>query len=76
MAFLYADPIIKTDKQSGKLVETYMPLDLIKEYQQIKENINLAGKEFTLKKIAVNCTSLLETIKDNPKIIHISCHGD
>ena len=39
MAFLYADPIIKKDKQSGKLVETHMQLDLIKEYQQIKENI-------------------------------------
>jgi len=32
MAFLYADPIIKLSKKSNEMIETYMPLDLIKEY--------------------------------------------
>ena len=29
-----------------------------------------------MKKIAVNSSELLATLKDNPKVIHISCHGD
>jgi hypothetical protein len=59
MAFLYADPIIKKDKKNPlKMVETYMPLDLEKEYNIIKENISMINKEFSIKKIAVNGASL------------------
>jgi hypothetical protein len=45
MAFLYADPIIKEDKRNpGNMTETYMPLDLDKEYKDIKENISRINK--------------------------------
>ena len=77
MAFLYADPIIKRDKKNkNKMKETYMPLDLEKEYKQIKMNICHIGKAFSMKKVAVNSVSLQETLMQNPKIIHVSCHGD
>jgi len=33
-------------------------------------------KEFSIKKIAVNTESFIDTISENPKIIHLSCHGD
>ena len=33
-------------------------------------------REFSIKKIAVNSSSFLNTINENPKIIHVSCHGD
>jgi hypothetical protein len=40
MAFMFADPIIKEDKNNkGKMIETYMPLNLDKEYLDIKESI-------------------------------------
>jgi len=57
MAFLYADPIIKLDKRNtSKMIETYMALDLDKEYKDIKENISriTPSKQFSIKKIAVN----------------------
>ena len=77
MAFMFADPIIKEDKNKpGEMIETYMPLDLEKEYFDIKESICDLGKKFGIKKVAVNSRSLQETIIENPKIIHISCHGD
>lgn len=77
MAFLYADPIIKRDKfDRDKMVETFMPLDLEKEYNYIKENISKTGKSFFINKVAVNSVSLQETLRENPKIIHVSCHGD
>ena len=58
------------------MVETYMPLDLEKEYLDIKESISYTGKKFLIKKVAINSRSLGDTLTDNPKIIHISCHGD
>ena len=55
MAFLYSDPIIKQDKKDAKkMIETYMPLDLVKEYNVIKENIMSTKLEFSINKIAVN----------------------
>jgi hypothetical protein len=77
MAFMFADPIIKEDKnRPGKMIETHMPLDLEKEYLDIKESICDEDKKFTIKKVAINSRSLSDTLTDNPKIIHISCHGD
>jgi hypothetical protein len=36
MAFMFADPIIKKDKnKTGEMIATYMPLDLEKEYLDI-----------------------------------------
>ena len=58
------------------MIETHQPLDLIQEYQQIKENILECKKKFSIKKIAVNSRSFVSTIDENPKIIHVSCHGD
>jgi hypothetical protein len=58
------------------MIATYMPLDLEKEYVDIKESICNNGKKFAIKKIAINSRSLQDTLTDNPKIIHISCHGD
>ena len=77
MAFMFADHIIKEDKRHrGQMIETYMPLDLDKEYSDIKESICNIGKKFSIKKVAINSRSLGDTLTDNPKIIHISCHGD
>jgi len=77
MAFMFADPIIKEDKRrSGEMIETFMPLDLEKEYLDIKESICNEDKKFSIKKVAINSRSLSDTLTDNPKIIHISCHGD
>ena len=75
MAFLYADPIIKQSANLNKMCETYMPLDLDKEYKYINNTICDLRKTFSIKKIAVNSRALLNTLKENPKIIHISCHG-
>ena len=75
MAFLFANPIVKKSKKEG-YIPTYMPLDLEEEYNQIVDNISLAGKEFKIKKEAVNRNSLTMAFNDSPKIIHISCHGD
>jgi hypothetical protein len=58
------------------MIETYMPLDLEKEYLDIKESICNESKKFTIKKIAINSNSLSDALIDNPKIVHISCHGD
>ena len=33
-------------------------------------------KQFKIKKIAANSTSFNNTIIENPKIMHVSCHGD
>ena len=45
MAFMFADPIVKEDKKEpGKMIETYMPLDLEKEYTDIKDSICSIGK--------------------------------
>ena len=77
MAFMFADPIIKEDKKKqGEMIETWMPLDLEKEYMDIKESIHNEEKAFSIKKVAINSRSLADTLTDNPKIIHISCHGD
>jgi hypothetical protein len=76
MAFMFADPIIKEDRKKGKMVETFMPLDLEKEYLDIKDSICSIGKKFSIKKVAINSRSLQDTLTDNPKIMHISCHGD
>jgi CHAT domain-containing protein len=77
MAFMFADPIIKEDVNNpNKMIETHMPLDLDKEYMDIKESICNEAKKFTIKKIAINSRSLQDTVVSNPKIIHISCHGD
>ena len=77
MAFLYADPIIRIDPQNtNRMIETQTPLDLIQEYQQIKENLLECNKKFSLNKIAVNSRSFVNAINENPKIIHLSCHGD
>jgi len=74
---MFADPIIKESKNHpGQMIETYMPLDLEKEYMDIKESICNEDKKFKIKKVAINSRSLADTLTDNPKIIHISCHGD
>ena len=59
MAFMFADPIIKEGRGGSKnMVETYMPLDLDKEYLNIKESICNDFKKFSIKKIAINSRSL------------------
>ena len=74
---MFADPIIKENKNNPKgMVETFMPLDLEQEYMDIKESVSGVGKKFFINKIAINSRSLQDTLTDNPKIIHISCHGD
>jgi len=58
------------------MIETFMPLDLDKEFMDIKQSICNIGKNFLIKKVAINSRSLQDTLTDNPKIIHISCLGD
>ena len=74
MAYLYADPIVKRGKD-GNLKAVSMPLDLDAEYLNLVDNLRHTGKEFSIKKEAINFQSLSQIISKNPKIIHISAHG-
>lgn len=74
MAYLYADPIVRK-REDGKIVPVENPLDLEGEYNCLKYRLKQTGKQFVIKKEAVNYQSLQQIIKKNPKIIHISSHG-
>lgn len=75
MAYLFADPIVKKQKNSDKLVSVSVPLDLEAEYETILENLESTGKTFTIEKIAMNTESLKKAVDRQPKIIHMSSHG-
>lgn len=74
MAYLYADPLVKTNKQ-GNLTEYLVPLDLETEYGQIVRSLEATGKQFSILKEAMNMDSLETIIGKSPSMMHISCHG-
>lgn len=73
MVFMFADPLVVD--HNGKMLEYVIPLDLDNEYSNIANNLYLTGKEFRLQKRAMTLDSLTDVITNNPKILHISCHG-
>ena len=70
---MFADPLVAENK--GILVDYIVPLDLEFEYANIVNNLRLTGKHFKLHRQALTRSSLSELITQNPKILHISCHG-
>jgi basic membrane lipoprotein Med (substrate-binding protein (PBP1-ABC) superfamily) len=76
MAYLYADPIVKKNNLTKELEAADQPLDLNVEYSDIIKNLKDIGKQFTIVRESANVESIQRIISQNPKVIHISCHGD
>ena len=74
MAFLYADPIVKVG-DNGSIIAVDTPLNLEMEYDRVVSSLKKTGKEFKIKKEAINSKSLQQILQLKPKIIHISSHG-
>ena len=53
LAFLYADPIVKIG-QNGSVQAVEAPLNLEGEYSRVIDSLKTTGKEFTVKKEAIN----------------------
>ena len=73
MVFMFADPLVVDN--NGTMMEYIVPLDLDTEYANISNNLYLTGKEFRLQRRAMTLDSISDVITQNPKILHISCHG-
>ena len=75
MVFFFADPLV-IPTQTGAMLDYDIRLDLDTEYEQIKESLTNAGKNFSMKREAISIDTLKQVItQDSPKILHISCHG-
>ena len=75
MAYLYADPLVRKDRNLEKIVPVDVPLDLDSEYLHLVDILRHTGKQFKIQREAINVETLNQIIRKNPKIIHISCHG-
>lgn len=75
MVFLFADPLVAQSEEGDAFVDYIVPLDLESEYMNIVKNLYHTNKQFNLIKKAMTIDSLTHVIMQNPKIIHISCHG-
>ena len=77
MAYLYAEPICRYQEGSSeKVIAVDTPLNLDGEYDRLVNHLKSTNKQFTILREAVNYQSLAEVIQQNPKIIHISSHGN
>lgn len=73
MVFMFADPLVVD--VNGKMIEYMIPLDLDSEYANICKHLYSTGKEFRIQKRAMTLETLSDVITQNPKILHLSCHG-
>lgn len=76
MAYLFADPLFSRGADKNIKAYNYVALDLQTEYNQLVSCLKKTRKQMHLIKEAITMESLQEVILMNPKIIHISCHGD
>lgn len=74
MVYLYSNPIVQ-EIRGGELEPVAVPLEVNQEYIDLVESLKRAGKQFQIKKEAINSDTLGDMIDKKPSIIHISSHG-
>ena len=75
LAYIWAEPLMESHKTKG-LVAIDNPLDFEKEFMCIYNILKRMEKEILIRKDAGNFDTLSQVLNKQPKIIHISCHGD
>lgn len=81
LAYFYSSPLVQmtTDPQDpGKqnLTPLYNLLDYEMEYTQLVKILQQLKKETKINKMPLNFESFKQVLAQNPKMIHITCHGD
>ena len=79
MVFFYSQPLFlnlnsKVDLYHFYPIENNLNFDL--EYSRLEQIIKENNKEFNIMKEPLNFESFRQIMLKEPKIVHISCHGD